>query len=370
MTGFYLCLVHLMISCATLYLRAEFLLKDLAVYSSNARDVAILTRHHFGNLDSMNSKGSSSVSYPIRTIISEPRPHSISSLKGNKRACSLEEVVQTFYQIPTIITDRKPSSNLLGRYYSNEGPSSVLRFEDSYGCRSKDGKVAPHNLIPLKRVQIKTNHQRKQAQLPNIYLHNMRSLNLEKLNELKLIAHQCDLIMLTESWLKNGKEGLYNIDGYDLHTCNRSGRRIGGGVAVYVRSNLSVQKLAEYKTTHASAYWFVYKQSDFTPIIYSVIYHPPGLTKDYKNNTTEHIISTASKLLQSYPNAKLVITGDFNDLDTTQISAKLPLREIVNFSTRGDAKLDLIRSEEHTSELQSLTNLVCRLLLEKKKTQK
>src|SRR5438093_7528700 len=29
--------------------------------------------------------------------------------------------------------------------------------------------------------------------------------------------------------------------------------------------------------------------------------------------------------------------------------------------------LILLRSEEHTSELQSLTNLVCRLLLEKKK---
>src|SRR5258706_925170 len=34
------------------------------------------------------------------------------------------------------------------------------------------------------------------------------------------------------------------------------------------------------------------------------------------------------------------------------------------FSREGDDKL---RSEEHTSELQSLTNLVCRLLLEKKK---
>src|SRR5258706_7756057 len=36
-----------------------------------------------------------------------------------------------------------------------------------------------------------------------------------------------------------------------------------------------------------------------------------------------------------------------------------------------EAALDgiyVIRSEEHTSELQSLTNLVCRLLLEKKKT--
>src|SRR5437016_7887203 len=30
-------------------------------------------------------------------------------------------------------------------------------------------------------------------------------------------------------------------------------------------------------------------------------------------------------------------------------------------------QLDCMRSEEHTSELQSLTNLVCRLLLEKKK---
>src|SRR5258706_5280254 len=30
----------------------------------------------------------------------------------------------------------------------------------------------------------------------------------------------------------------------------------------------------------------------------------------------------------------------------------------------------LRRSEEHTSELQSLTNLVCRLLLEKKKTKR
>src|SRR5438046_9050170 len=36
-----------------------------------------------------------------------------------------------------------------------------------------------------------------------------------------------------------------------------------------------------------------------------------------------------------------------------------------------DMKLEVAfekRSEEHTSELQSLTNLVCRLLLEKKKT--
>src|SRR2546427_7988915 len=34
-----------------------------------------------------------------------------------------------------------------------------------------------------------------------------------------------------------------------------------------------------------------------------------------------------------------------------------------------DPPLDQVRSEEHTSELQSQSNLVCRLLLEKKKKQ-
>src|SRR2546426_6211883 len=41
------------------------------------------------------------------------------------------------------------------------------------------------------------------------------------------------------------------------------------------------------------------------------------------------------------------------------------------FALRAEAKgLELRRSEEHTSELQSPCNLVCRLLLEKKKTKK
>src|SRR5258706_8641590 len=36
----------------------------------------------------------------------------------------------------------------------------------------------------------------------------------------------------------------------------------------------------------------------------------------------------------------------------------------------GGSTSGFMRSEEHTSELQSLTNLVCRLLLEKKKTRR
>src|SRR5262249_61951492 len=44
-----------------------------------------------------------------------------------------------------------------------------------------------------------------------------------------------------------------------------------------------------------------------------------------------------------------------------------PPTQHVPVGLRGPQLIGLDRSEEHTSELQSLTNLVCRLLLEKKK---
>src|SRR5688572_32094251 len=53
---------------------------------------------------------------------------------------------------------------------------------------------------------------------------------------------------------------------------------------------------------------------------------------------------------------------------TTKTLAKLA-NNIAKKSKKADGVLDLYRSrsEEHTSELQSQSNLVCRLLLEKKK---
>src|SRR5438046_5609702 len=69
----------------------------------------------------------------------------------------------------------------------------------------------------------------------------------------------------------------------------------------------------------------------------------------------------------------------FNDTATTEIYTlslhdALPISTLVSFcSPRRTGWLrtwSASRSEEHTSELQSLTNLVCRLLLEKKKKRK
>ena len=45
-------------------------------------------------------------------------------------------------------------------------------------------------------------------------MHNMRSLNLDKFSELKLIAANYDIIAITESWLTAEKEQLYNLDNF------------------------------------------------------------------------------------------------------------------------------------------------------------
>src|SRR5947208_10386047 len=80
----------------------------------------------------------------------------------------------------------------------------------------------------------------------------------------------------------------------------------------------------------------------------------------------------------------------FNDTATTEIYTlslhdalpilrRIPHREILHAVITGDLRRDrgernnrlrFIRSEEHTSELQSPDHLVCRLLLEKKKRSK
>src|SRR5258706_3136436 len=55
----------------------------------------------------------------------------------------------------------------------------------------------------------------------------------------------------------------------------------------------------------------------------------------------------------------------FRSIEAAQIARRIPAGILRRFAF--EKLVPFQRSEEHTSELQSLTNLVCRLLLEKKK---
>src|SRR5205085_10040682 len=73
--------------------------------------------------------------------------------------------------------------------------------------------------------------------------------------------------------------------------------------------------------------------------------------------------------------AKNIVASGLADEVEVQLAYAIGVADPVSVyvDTFGTAKIDearlsdLVRSEEHTSELQSQSNLVCRLLLEKKK---
>src|SRR5207237_8666729 len=99
------------------------------------------------------------------------------------------------------------------------------------------------------------------------------------------------------------------------------------------------------------------------------IYNPPtSILYTHVHQTHSH----------SFPTRR---SSDLNDVivqafvrsqgNRLHLLVRVPLKAMrdINFPERGPGYLEKIdiRSEEHTSELQSHLNLVCRLLLEKKK---
>ena len=65
------------------------------------------------------------------------------------------------------------------------------------------------------------------------------------------------------------------------------------------------------------------------------------------------------------------ISENFENLKSKKFYLERNIKKLIYLSNKNDARdlllFSICRSEEHTSELQSRTNLVCRLLLEKKK---
>src|SRR5258706_10687513 len=60
------------------------------------------------------------------------------------------------------------------------------------------------------------------------------------------------------------------------------------------------------------------------------------------------------------------VAQDFRVWFNLPMLTRLPVQFRPPVAVLGQALIAPVRSEEHTSELQSLTNVVCRLLLEKK----
>ena len=226
----------------------------------------------------------------------------------------------------------------------------------------------PYNLVPLSKQETS-----RPTFLPYIQDTNCRSINTRKFTEIASYVeiHKPDLSCLTETWRDTNEQQTIKLDGYDSHFSNRKGR-VGGGVCILSSSHLNATLLCTYITRTVSAAWILIQVKTHRPVIIGCIYHPPNSDQ---GSTLEYLESTVAKLTSKYPTANYVITGDFNKLPVDELCSQFGFRDLVNFTTRADAKLDLVLTdeEEYTEALKLAPiaqNDHCCILVEGKLCQK
>ena len=77
----------------------------------------------------------------------------------------------------------------------------------------------------------------------------------------------------------------------------------------------------------------------FSYVIVEVVYHPPT---DDDQQMINYLINTLYEIESSIPNAAIILTGDFNRLNITQVATQFHLKQLVKFPTPAERTLDLI----------------------------
>lgn len=181
--------------------------------------------------------------------------------------------------------------------------------------------------------------------VPSIGLSNVMSL-APKIDEVKifLAKQNLDLLCITETWLKDSiTDSVIDINNYDVFRKDRTSSQ-HGGVCAYIKDSIKSTRLQELEDPNGcEALWIKLSPTrlprGYSCLIVGVIYHPPSANDEL---LMDYLLNTLSNIECEFPNAGLLITGDFNRADTKQLKDQFRLSQTVNFPTRGERTLDLI----------------------------
>ena len=248
------------------------------------------------------------------------------------RTLTVQEVGNaTTMSIPTRITARKsqPFSTTYRNHY-RPGGSNILNLKNIVihkpnACITKSSK----------------------SHLPSFCCINARSL-LPKIDELTsfLSCRQPSVVAVTESWLNSDiEDGLVSINEYNIFRKDRPSRR-GGGICVYLPHGTYAKRRLDLEHENLECLWLWLRPTrlprPLSGIAVCIVYHPHGLPVKNHHQLNEYLILTIDSLRNQHPNCGLVLLGDFNDFDISNILSSHNLKQVVKVPTRGTAILDLI----------------------------
>ena len=126
-------------------------------------------------------------------------------------------------------------------------------------------------------------------------------------------------------------------------------KSIGGGIlCAYVHHSIPAERLTYFEPPDLEILWIHLKPYRLprhtSTILLGVIYHPPSAKAEDNELLIEHVNSNVDSLLNKYPDALIVLTGDFNpnstNISLSTLARGCGLTQLVKVPTRGNNILD------------------------------
>ena len=168
----------------------------------------------------------------------------------------------------------------------------------------------------------------------------MRSI-VNKIEEARATCEvlQPSIFACTETWLHGDiPDDIISINNYTVSRCDRVNRR-GGGVGIYILNSIAYRTISILTTPEClECVWiFLYELKILLLCIYM-----PAVSADNRNLINLYLTATIDKLLLELSEPRLIICGDFNTFEMSDISSKFDVRDIVKSPTRGLSYLDKV----------------------------
>ena len=159
------------------------------------------------------------------------------------------------------------------------------------------------------------------------------------------------MVVITESWLRSDiDDNLLSISAFNLFRKDRVAGR-GGGICVYLSNVIPCKRRLDLENPNFECLWLTLRPKrlprPLSGIGICVVYHPPGRSAESHKELNDYLINATDRLRNEHPDHGLVLLGDFNDFDSSNLVTHHSLKQVVQQPTRNSAVLDLIVTNMH-----------------------
>jgi hypothetical protein len=166
------------------------------------------------------------------------------------------------------------------------------------------------------------------------------------------MLNKADVVAISESWLNEQIDSLFvTITGYDLYRLDRlSGR--GGGVCAFVSENIPCKRLLDLENANYECMWLWLRPyrlpRPLCGILIAVLYCPPETCTDKQREFVHYLSETIDSVRDSSPDCGIIVLGDYNNLDVSDLLSQHSLTQVVKDPTRLNATLDFVITNMQT----------------------